>query len=213
MKRLRKTLLINLGIATTAIVLYSPGLFGLSLTGGAFASSMAVASGVSLLSLFFYENILLLKKPSSFKGLESSIEYLHEQDDIPFVKKTLKQYEEMETIEKTSEILLSKNFEKESVTYEKFFNIIRSSKKTIENNLEIIANYSLIFNDNPNMQYKMITSAKEVLDKNQIILNALNQLMVNLSDISDNGMEDSEVIIQEIEELCSQTKFYTIKEN
>lgn len=213
MKRLEKTLLINLGIATTAIILYSPGLLGLTLTGGALASSLTVASGVSLLSLFFYENSLLLKKPSPFKGLESSMEYLHEQDDIPFAKKALKQYEEMETIEKTSEILLSKNFEKESITYEKFFNIIQSSKKTIENNLETIANYTLIFKDNSNMQYKMITSAKEVLDKNQIILNALNQLMVNLSDISDNGMEDSESIIQEIEELCSQTKFYTIKEN
>ena len=65
MKKLLKLIAVNLCIAVTAVVLYSPGLVALRLSDySIFRAGMSIIAALVLTALFFLSNIALLKGPN-----------------------------------------------------------------------------------------------------------------------------------------------------
>ncbi|MBQ1660366.1 MAG: hypothetical protein II059_11090 [Clostridia bacterium] len=160
MKNFFKILLLNLGIALLNVILFSKGLVGLTFTGGAVTTALAVTAVVMSLIAFGYGNYTLLfsepkTQPVKFlKGTEfsTSKEYIDALSDAKgknvfdeCIDNAIEQVYRMDDKDKALDSILEQFFEPQEITFTRFQNAIDSVKAIFFNNIKKMINRMMIF--------------------------------------------------------------------
>jgi len=159
-KNFFKILLLNLGIALLNVILFSKGLVGLTFTGGAVTTALAVTAVVMSLIAFGYGNYTLLfsepkTQPVKFlKGTEfsTSKEYIDALSDAKgknvfdeCIDNAIEQVYRMDDKDKALDSILEQFFEPQEITFTRFQNAIDSVKAIFFNNIKKMINRMMIF--------------------------------------------------------------------
>ncbi len=160
MKNFFKILLLNLGIALLNVILFSKGLVGLTFTGGAVTTALAVTAVVMSLIAFGYGNYtLLFSEPKTqsvkfLKGTEfsTSKEYIDALSDAKgknvfdeCIDNAIEQVYRMDDKDKALDSILEQFFEPQEITFTRFQNAIDSVKAIFFNNIKKMINRMMIF--------------------------------------------------------------------
>lgn len=217
----KKILGLNLGIALTNIIVFSPGLLGVQL-GGASALCTAFGSAVLFVSVtvFFYGNYKLLVGKETVvqtNGLKTNEDYF-EALRVHKGKKTFEQIvilllEQIERFQKKKEKILSilgQIFDPNEMSYKKFAGVILEVEKIFYLNLKSIINKLNAFDeDDYNMIRKRNASKAFSQQFVEEKLKVYNEYITFMKD----SAEDNEEIILKLDRLLLEISGLNSMEN
>ena len=232
----------NVILAVIAVILYSPGLVALRPSDpGIFRAGMSIIAGIALVAGFLFVNVRSLAKPKQIlvsrdevASLEDARAILRRHQDSKYfgniAKTAAGQLERvMKSRQKLSD-LIERKFTKGTMSWEKFYGIVKAAEDSAIKNVVTMANRMSIFDENEYVRlqhYKdddipddiqeeqlrlyqdNYESVKSVIALNERILLKLDALAIELSsfETSENEEMNSEILV-EIEKLIEETKYY-----
>ena len=159
MKKEVKIVICNIIFAFVIIILYSPGLIGLSpFDSSVMKSALSIAIGIVAILLFVMMNKVLLSdkefsllENDSNDSDEKTIEILENYKNAKVLggiaKSTLSQFNRLKNVESNYEKLISQRFEKQSLSYNKFIGVIQNASIVLKRGYVKIANKMIIFDE------------------------------------------------------------------
>lgn len=159
MKKIIKLIIVNLGIAATAVILYSPGLVALRLSDySIFRAGMSIIAALALTAVFFLANIKLLKGPDQSPVTPEDITDLEKAKDILrdhlggryFGSMARTASEQLDRIFKCRQRLsgiLEQKFSRGSMSWDKFDSVAMAAETSAIKNVVAMANRMRLFDE------------------------------------------------------------------
>lgn len=242
MKKYIKLVIADIIIAVIAIILYSPGLVGLRLSDPSiFRAGMSIIAALAMIGTFFYINLKALFKPRAVlistedvSSLDKAKEILGSHGDSKYfgsiAKTASQQLDRIFKSQKKLSDLLDRKFTKGTMSYGKFYDIVRSAEDSAIKNVVVMANRMSIFDDQEytrlqhykeddipddiqeeqlKLYQENFEAVKSAVALNEKLLLKLDALAIELSssEFSETREMNSE-ILTEIEKLIDETKYY-----
>ncbi len=242
MKKYIKLIAADVAIAVIAIILYSPGLVNLR-PGDAsiFRAGMSIIAGLALAGSFFFINLRVLFKPKPALVGADEVSSLDKAKSIlgghvdskyfgSYAKTASGQLDRILKSQKKLSDLLDRKFTKGTMSYDKFFAIVKDAENSTIKNVVVMANRMSIFDEeeyNRLQHYKEddipddiqeeqlklykdnFDAVKSVIALNEKLLLKLDALAIELSsfEVSETQEMNSDILV-EIEKLIEETKYY-----
>ncbi len=234
-----KLILLNAGIAATAITVYSPGLLALYPTDiSIFKAGMSIISGIGLLSAFGIGNMKILSPPqkkitltTDIKDMTQGKEILNSYIDSPFFGETAKtilsQIDRLSTSTTKVNHEIERKFQKGSMSFNKFISSVEVANNTAFDNIIATIHRMQFFNEeefkqlqnykNDNIpddiQEKQIGLYEENMNLIKQAIAVNENLILSLNslgiELAKPGELNDDDILNEIQELTKEVKYYT----
>ena len=214
-----KILELNIGIAIIDTIVFSPGLLGIAIGAGAFATALGVTTIFMSIVIFGYGNYnLLIEKEktiqvSEIKTAEDYIDVLnHNYDKRIFEKDIDTILEQIEMFQKKretiKEVLLQK-FDITEMSYSKFDGVISDLENVFYINIKSIINKLNAFDEK---DYNRIKNYGEKRFSKEFIQSKLNIYNDYISFVK-KAIEDNEQIILKLDEILLELSRLNSLEN
>ena len=200
-----KLALLNLGVAFTSVICYSPGLLNLRPSDpGVIRPGMSIFMALVILFAFFYGNHELLSEPKRSRVSKDSV------SDIKKAGMLLKSYftsrplgdtarvandqlRRMTNLFENTENIIGEKFEKGSMSWSKYDAIVKSAEKSAVSNVVAMANRMQIFGER---EYEKLTRYKDDQIPDDIQEKQLQLYEENLQKIKDAIALNEELLLK-----------------
>lgn len=241
MKKRTKLFLIAIIEAIVVVICYSPGILALSVTSDSKVKAvLSVVVAVVLLMIFAFAVVFYLKKPikevvdaKQINNINDLVTFLNKYKDMKYFGKTartvIEQIKRVEASSNRAKDAISCKFERNSLTWQKYYDAIDLAEKSAIENVASVSNRISFFdeseyerlldyrNDNipDDIQEKQLALYKEnqcKIDKaiavNEELILKLETFSMEISNLSDATEQDMDSTFAEISHLTEQLKFY-----